>query len=101
MDADLRLSSTPPSIAWSETRPKSQWPGTIVVLMECPLAVHHEQLAYYRAVANEYEDHEIDVPGQDELLSAIDAFRPTAGPRPATSFGLSPGACWIPEVMSE
>jgi ubiquinone/menaquinone biosynthesis C-methylase UbiE len=37
---------------------------------------HHEQLAYYRAVANEYEDHEIDVPGQDELLSAIDAFRP-------------------------
>jgi SAM-dependent methyltransferase len=41
------------------------------------LAVHHEQLAYYRAVANEYEDHQIDVPGQDELLSAIDAFRPT------------------------
>jgi SAM-dependent methyltransferase len=40
------------------------------------LPAHHEQLAYYRAVANEYEDHEIDVPGQDELLSAIDAFRP-------------------------
>lgn len=36
-----------------------------------------EQLAYYRAVASEYEDHEIDVPGQDELLSAIDSFRPT------------------------
>jgi ubiquinone/menaquinone biosynthesis C-methylase UbiE len=36
-----------------------------------------EQLAYYRAVANEYEDHTIDVPGQDELLSAIDSFRPT------------------------
>lgn len=36
-----------------------------------------EQLAYYRAVASEYEDHAIDVPGQDELLSAIDSFRPT------------------------
>jgi 2-polyprenyl-3-methyl-5-hydroxy-6-metoxy-1,4-benzoquinol methylase len=36
-----------------------------------------EQLAYYRAVASELEDHAIDVPGQDELLSAIDSFRPT------------------------
>ena len=35
-----------------------------------------EQLAYYRAIADEYEDHAIDVPGGDELLSAIDAFRP-------------------------
>ena len=35
-----------------------------------------EQLAYYRAVAHEYEDHAIDLPGQIELLSAIDAFRP-------------------------
>ena len=37
----------------------------------------HEQLAYYRAVADEYEDHAIDAPGLDELLSAIDSFRPT------------------------
>ncbi len=36
-----------------------------------------EQLAYYRAGADEYEDHSIDVPGQDELLAAIDSFRPT------------------------
>ena len=36
-----------------------------------------EQLAYYRAVASEYEEHTIDVPGLDELLSAIDSFRPT------------------------
>ena len=36
-----------------------------------------EQLAYYRAVADEYEDHSIDAPGQDELMSAIDSFRPT------------------------
>lgn len=36
-----------------------------------------EQLGYYRASANEYEDHAIDVPGQHELLAAIEAFRPT------------------------
>jgi trans-aconitate methyltransferase len=36
-----------------------------------------EQLAYYRAIADEYEDHAIDVPGHDELLAAVDAFRPT------------------------
>lgn len=36
-----------------------------------------EQLAFYRAVASELEDHYIDVSGGDELLSAIDAFRPT------------------------
>ncbi len=35
-----------------------------------------EQLAYYRAVADEYEHHAIDVPGQDELLAAIESFRP-------------------------
>ena len=36
-----------------------------------------EQLSYYRRVANEYEDHAIDVPGKPELLAAIDGFRPT------------------------
>jgi len=36
-----------------------------------------EQQAYYRAIASEYEDHKIDVPGERELLAAIDAFRPT------------------------
>jgi trans-aconitate methyltransferase len=36
-----------------------------------------EQFAYYRAVAAEYEDHAIDAPGADELVAAIDLFRPT------------------------
>src|SRR5437016_11845896 len=45
--------------------------------MSARSSLRSEQLAYYRAVANEYEDHAIDVPGQDELLSAIDSFRPT------------------------
>ncbi len=36
-----------------------------------------EQLAYYRAVAGEYEDHALDAPGEDELFAALDSFRPT------------------------
>ena len=45
--------------------------------MTGPLWTGDEQLAYYRAVADEYEHHTIDAPGQDELLSAIESFRPT------------------------
>ena len=41
--------------------------------MSARSSLRSEQLAYYRAVANEYEDHAIDVPGQDDLLSAIDS----------------------------
>ena len=44
--------------------------------MSGPPSTTDEQLAYYRAVADEYEDHAIDVPGKRELLSAIDSFRP-------------------------
>ena len=36
-----------------------------------------EQLAYYRAAAEEYENYTIDAPGQAEVRSAINAFRPT------------------------
>jgi demethylmenaquinone methyltransferase/2-methoxy-6-polyprenyl-1,4-benzoquinol methylase len=36
-----------------------------------------EQIAYYRAVAPEYEDHALVAPGEDELIAALDAFRPT------------------------
>jgi demethylmenaquinone methyltransferase/2-methoxy-6-polyprenyl-1,4-benzoquinol methylase len=35
-----------------------------------------EQIAYYRALAGEYDDHALDLPGGEELLSALDAFRP-------------------------
>jgi SAM-dependent methyltransferase len=42
-----------------------------------PTSILAEQLAYYRAVANEYEYHRIDVACWDELRAAIDAFRPT------------------------
>src|SRR5207245_2396042 len=33
-----------------------------------------EQIAYYRAIAPEYEDHAIAEPGVNELTAALDAF---------------------------
>jgi SAM-dependent methyltransferase len=36
-----------------------------------------EQVAYYRALAAEYEDHTLPLAGGDELTAALDAFRPT------------------------
>ena len=36
-----------------------------------------EQIAYYRAIAAEYEDHALREPGGDELLAALDSFEPT------------------------
>jgi demethylmenaquinone methyltransferase/2-methoxy-6-polyprenyl-1,4-benzoquinol methylase len=35
-----------------------------------------EQIAHYRAIAREYEDHGIPFEGADELDAALDAFRP-------------------------
>ena len=40
-------------------------------------ALLDEQAAYYRAVAPEYEDHGLSLDGRDELVAAVDAFRPT------------------------
>lgn len=36
-----------------------------------------EQVAYYRAVAPEYEDHALPFGGGEELSAALDAFQPT------------------------
>src|SRR5689334_14497693 len=36
-----------------------------------------EQIAYYRAIAPEYEDHVIPGAGEDELIAALVAFHPT------------------------
>lgn len=35
-----------------------------------------EQIAYYRALAADYLDQGLDLPGGDELAEALDAFRP-------------------------
>jgi demethylmenaquinone methyltransferase/2-methoxy-6-polyprenyl-1,4-benzoquinol methylase len=39
-------------------------------------ALLDEQIAYYRAIAPEYEDHAIAEPGESELTAALDAFHP-------------------------
>jgi SAM-dependent methyltransferase len=36
----------------------------------------NEQIAHYRAIAEEYEDHALPFPGGEELSAALDAFRP-------------------------
>ena len=35
-----------------------------------------EQVAYYRAIAAEYEDHVISGPDASELVASLDSFRP-------------------------
>jgi len=37
-----------------------------------------DQVAFYGAVAAEYDDHALPFPGGAELSEALDAFRPTA-----------------------
>ena len=37
-----------------------------------------EQLAYYRALAADYLDQGLDLPGGDELTEALDAFQGVA-----------------------
>lgn len=36
-----------------------------------------EQVSYYRALAPDYLDQGLDLPGGEELVAALDAFRPT------------------------
>lgn len=53
-----------------------------------------EQIAYYRAVAREYEDHAIAEPGQCELTAALDAFAPTGD---VLELACGPGM-WTPRL---
>ena len=39
----------------------------------------NEQIAYYRALAADYLDQGLDLPGGDEVTEALDAFQPTGG----------------------
>ncbi|MDQ3822204.1 MAG: class I SAM-dependent methyltransferase [Actinomycetota bacterium] len=54
-----------------------------------------EQIAYYRAIAPEYEDHAIPGPGEDELVAALDAFRPTGD---VLELACGPGA-WTEHLL--
>ncbi len=42
-----------------------------------PAPLLEEQIAYYRALAGEYEHHALDVAGEDDLVAAFEAFAPT------------------------
>jgi SAM-dependent methyltransferase len=54
-----------------------------------------EQVAYYRAIAPEYEDHVIPGPGEDELTAALDAFQPTGD---VLELACGPGA-WTERLL--
>jgi SAM-dependent methyltransferase len=54
-----------------------------------------EQVAYYRALATEYQDHWLDLPGGEELIAALDAFRPTGD---VLEIACGPGS-WTPALL--
>jgi SAM-dependent methyltransferase len=54
-----------------------------------------EQIAYYRAIAPEYEDHVLPGPGEDELIAALDAFQPTGD---VLELACGPGA-WTERLL--
>lgn len=54
-----------------------------------------EQVAYYRAIAPEYHRHALNLPGADELLEAIEEFRPTGS---VLELACGPGT-WTPRLL--
>jgi SAM-dependent methyltransferase len=54
-----------------------------------------EQLAYYRALANDYLHQALDLPGGDELTEALDAFKPAGS---VLEFACGPGV-WTGQLL--
>jgi trans-aconitate methyltransferase len=54
-----------------------------------------EQIAYYRALAPDYLDQQLDFPGGDEIAEALDAFRPTGS---VLEFACGPGV-WTGQLL--
>jgi SAM-dependent methyltransferase len=54
-----------------------------------------EQRAYYSALAPQYLDQRLDLPGGAELASALDAFRPAGS---VLELACGPGA-WTPQLL--
>ncbi len=61
-----------------------------------PDALLAEQIAYYRAIAPEYEDHAIREPGSNELTAALHAFRATGD---VLELACGPGA-WTENLLA-
>src|ERR1700753_2831529 len=57
----------------------------------------HEQLAYYRALAPDYLDQALDLPGGDELTAALDAFQPRGS---VLELACGPGT-WTPQLRRD
>jgi demethylmenaquinone methyltransferase/2-methoxy-6-polyprenyl-1,4-benzoquinol methylase len=55
-----------------------------------------EQVAYYRAIAGEYEDHALPGPGEDEIISVLEAFRPAGD---VLELACGPGT-WTPRLLA-
>ena len=64
--------------------------------MRKPEPLLAEQIAYYRAIATEYEDHVIPGADASELVEALDAFRPAGR---VLEFACGPGA-WTERLLS-
>ena len=56
-----------------------------------------EQIAYYRAIADEYEDHALAVPGEEELIAAVDGFGATGD---LLELACGPGA-WTERLLRQ
>ncbi|MBO3744483.1 methyltransferase domain-containing protein [Streptosporangiaceae bacterium NEAU-GS5] len=54
-----------------------------------------EQIAYYRAIAPEYEEHALPFSGGAEVSEALDAFRPTGS---VLELACGPGT-WTPQLL--
>jgi SAM-dependent methyltransferase len=54
-----------------------------------------EQAAYYRAVAAKYEGHSLPLPGGEELIRALDEFRPAGR---VLELACGPGT-WTPQLL--
>lgn len=54
-----------------------------------------EQIDYYRAVAGEYFDGQLDEPGGDELVAAVDEFAPAGD---VLEMACGPGT-WTPQLL--
>jgi hypothetical protein len=56
-----------------------------------------EQIDYYRAVAAEYFDGQLDEGGGDELVTVIDEFAPTGD---VLELACGPGT-WTPQLLTQ
>lgn len=54
-----------------------------------------EQVSYYRAIAADYLDQGLDLPGGGEVIEALEAFRPTGS---VLEFACGPGV-WTGQLL--